>query len=195
MRTPASGPGETVQHQDALCHFCSEIPLQLDGLRSYAYHVDPLRRAIRQFKYESLRALAAPLGELLIQAWDALFPSHCVIDAIVPVPLHARRERNRGYNQAALLSHTLGQHLRIPVVEDALVRIRHTRPQVGLNVPQRQANLRGAFRSMSAGLAGGRVLLVDDVCTSGSTLEEAAAALREGGATTIWAYTLTRARQ
>jgi ComF family protein len=154
-----------------------------------------LRQAIHQLKYDSLRALAAPLGELMGQGWEYLAPRGIEIDAIVPVPLHHRRQRERGYNQAALLARVLGQKLGVPVDEGMLARIRHTRPQVGLNVAQRQANLLGAFQHIGSGASRKRLLLVDDVCTSGSTLQEAAAALRQGGASKVWAYTLTQAHQ
>jgi ComF family protein len=129
------------------------------------------------------------------QGWHSLFPSVLGIDVIVPVPLHAKRERARGYNQAALLARELGSHLSLPVSEEILARVKATIPQVGLDIQQRQANVSAAFGCVRPDLAGRTVLLVDDVCTSGSTLEAAASALRDGGVSTVWAYTLTRARQ
>lgn len=192
---PASRAIHHEERMSVRCRGCRQTSSQLDGLRSYAHHSDPLRQAIIQLKYESLRAVAAPLGELMVQGWAVLFPRDCVIDIVVPIPLHARRERERGYNQAALLACALGLHLGVPIEDQVLVRVRDTRPQVGLDVTQRRANLHRAFRCAGSGATGKRVLLVDDVCTSGSTLEEAAAALREGGASKVWSYTLTRASQ
>jgi ComF family protein len=138
--------------------------------------------------------LAAPLGRLMAQGWAVLPPAEVIPDAVVPVPLHASRERERGYNQAALLAHELSSRVRLPVVEDVLVRARETVPQVGLDATERRANVLHAFQCSTTGLAGGRVLLVDDVCTSGATLEAASDALREGGVSSVWAYTLARAR-
>jgi ComF family protein len=179
--------------QATLCALCQNSPFQLDGLRAYAFHSGPLRKAIHQLKYEGLRSLAAPLGLLMSQAWPDLAPNWAG-DAIVPVPLHAARQRERGYNQAALLARELGRGLRCPVVEDVLVRVKATPPQVGLTAEQRRANVSDAFKCAMGSLAGKRVLLVDDVCTTGATLEAAAAALYQAGTSSVWSYTLARAR-
>jgi ComF family protein len=180
--------------QAAICGRCQESPIQLDGIRSYAIHSGPLRKAIHQFKYEDLRALAGLLGRLMADGWHVLAPRDLVLDTIVPVPLHHMRERQRGYNQAALLARELGACLELPVVEDAVVRSRATAPQVDLSAKERHANVRDAFVGRDRGLAGNRVLLVDDVCTSGATLESACLALQGVGVTSVWACTLTRAR-
>ena len=178
----------------AVCGRCQDSPIQLDGIRSYAIHSGPLRKAIHQFKYEDLRALAGLLGQLMADGWYALAPPDLVLDAIVPVPLHRKRERQRGYNQAALLARELGAGLQLPVIEDAVVRSRATAPQVDLNAKERHANVGDACVCRDRGLAGKRVLLVDDVCTSGATLESVCLALRGVGVTSVWACTLTRAR-
>ena len=177
-----------------ICGHCQREPLQLDGLRAYAFHSDPLRQAIHQFKYQDLRALAAPLGRLMADGWAALSPPGQNTDLVVPVPLHASRQRQRGYNQAALLAREIGARLASPVVEDILVRARATAPQVELSAPERQANVRDAFCCVDDSMDGRRVLLVDDVCTTGFTLEAACSALRDAGAVLVWAYTLARAR-
>jgi ComF family protein len=176
------------------CARCQEGKSQLDGLRAYGFHAGPLRQAIHQLKYEDLRALASPLGKLMAVGWAALRPQNHNIDVIVPVPLHASRQRQRGYNQAALLARELGAEIHHPVVENVLVRVKATAPQVDLNAAERQENVRDAFKAVNSGLAGKRVLLVDDVCTTGSTLEAACNALRHANALSVWAYTLARAR-
>lgn len=186
---PQAGDGGVV-----VCNRCQASPLQLDGLRSYAIHSGPLRKAIHQFKYEDLRALASLLGQLMADGWRRLAPPDLELDAVAPVPLHRNRQRQRGFNQAALLARELGACLQLPVVEDALVRSRATAPQVDLNVEERRTNVHGAFQCRGNSLSGVRVLLVDDVCTSGATLESACLALRSAGATAVWACTLTRAR-
>jgi len=176
------------------CDRCRSTRQQIERLRAYAFHSGPLREAIHQFKYQDLRALAAGLGQLMADGWTTLAPNSGDVDVIVPVPLHPTRERQRGYNQSALLARELGVHLERPVVEDTLLRVKATPPQVGLGTKARQVNVRGAFDCTDSILGGKRVLLVDDVCTSGSTLEAASAALRNGGVRSIWAYTLARAR-
>jgi ComF family protein len=176
------------------CNRCRSASFQTDHLRAYAFYGGPLREAIAALKYKDLRALATPLGQLMADGWTALSNQQAGFDVVVPMPLHRSRQRERGYNQASLLARELGTHLGWPVVEDALVRIRATVPQVGLDAEARRANVRGAFQCTNTDLAGRCVLLVDDVCTTGATLEAASFALREGGASSIVAYTLARAR-
>lgn len=178
----------------AVCGRCQHSPIQIDGLRAYAIHAGPLRKAIHEFKYEDLRGLAGLLGQLMADGWNRLAPPHLELDAIVPVPLHRSRERQRGYNQAALLARELGACLQLPVVEDAVIRSRATAPQVDLGVEARRANVQDAFQFKGNGLSGKCVLLVDDVCTSGATLESVCLVLRGAGASSVWACTLTRAR-
>jgi ComF family protein len=191
----AAQPGSSGSQSGLLTgHRCRETPSSLDGLNAYAFHSEPLRTAIHQFKYEDLRRLAVILGRLMGQSWVELSLADRDPDVIVPVPLHATRQRERGYNQAALLARELGIHLQRPVREDVLVRTKATAPQVDLNVQERHANVRGAFRVVTSGLAGKGVLLVDDVCTTGATLGAASSALREHDVAFVWAYTLARAR-
>ncbi len=163
----------------------------LDCLRSVAYFGGGLRSAIHRFKYQDLRLLARPLGELMAQAWEE---GGTAGDLVLPVPLHPIRLRERGYNQSALLAREVGRRLQLPVAEDGVQRIRHTRPQVDLGVEERRANVHQAFAARSARVSGRRVILVDDVLTSGATLEACAAALRQAGARTVCGFTLARAR-
>jgi len=115
-------------------------------------------------------------------------------DVVVPVPLHAARLRERGYNQAALLAREMAHRVGLAVDEHTLTRQRATAPQVELDAEQRKENVHDAFLCTSSVLAGRHVLLVDDVCTTGSTLEACAVALQKGGACDVWALTLARAR-
>ena len=162
----------------------------LDGLRSAAWYDGGLRVAIHQYKYRGLRALAEPLGDLLLQAWRRDPPP---VDLLMPVPLHARRSRERGFNQAALLAHYLSRGAGLSLDTSSLRRIRYTSSQVDLSAGQRLANVQGAFAYCGGpSLEGRRVCLIDDICTTGATLQACAAALREAGAGTVWAFTLAR---
>lgn len=178
----------------ARCSRCQQLPQEWEALLAFAFHDGVLREAIHQFKYKDLRCLAPHLAGLMAQGWRALAPAGWQPEVIVPIPLHPSRQRQRGYNQAALLARELGIHLHCPVVENVLVRVRATPPQVGLGVEARRANVSGAFRCLDGRLRGRNVLLVDDVCTTGSTLESACLALKEAGAASVLAYTLAHAR-
>ena len=181
----------SVRHGGELCRLCQRSPLQIDGIRSVVYFEGTMRQAIHRFKYANLRHLALPLGEMMSAYWEE---NPLPAEVIVPVPLHESRLRERGYNQAALLAHVLGERIGLPVSEDTLARVRETLPQVELSAQERKENVRDAFRCLDDGLAGRQVLLVDDVCTTGSTLEACSLALRQGGARSIWALTLARPR-
>lgn len=115
------------------------------------------------------------------------------VDVVVPVPLHKHRLRWRGFNQAACLAQEFCEQVHLKIDEDILVRHRATAAQVDLNARQRRENVQDAFRCVSNEVVGKRVLLIDDVCTSGSTLEACAVALRQGGAESVQALTLARA--
>lgn len=185
------GPGGALPLR---CDRCRQLPQEWEGLLAYAFHDGPLKTAIHQFKYEDLRCLAPLLGGLMAAGWRALAPAGWQPEVIVPIPLHPSRQRQRGYNQAALLARELGAYLGCPVVEKTLVRIKATAPQVGLGLEERRTNVRDAFVCRDNRLRGKKILLVDDVCTTGSTLESACLAMKESGATSVLAYTLARAR-
>lgn len=138
-------------------------------------------------KYQHQAALAEPMAELLFQFLsDEALPA----DVLVPVPLFTRRERVRGYNQSTLLARPLARRLGLTADDRTLVRARNTASQAETRtVDERSVNVRGAFRCESRQLAGKRVLLVDDVSTTGSTLDSCARALLDGGAASVWALT------
>jgi len=172
-----------------LCGRCQRRPPPLDGLRSVAPHRTPLRQAVHALKYEGVRVLATPLGALMA---DYAAELALTADILVPVPLHRARQRQRGYNQSRLLAHEMAAVLEWPVA-DALTRLRDTPAQVGLSRAERLDNVRGVFCVTDAAVAGRRILLIDDVCTTGATLGACAEALRRAGARSVWALTLARA--
>ncbi len=151
------------------------------------------RSAIRALKFRRQRRLAQPLGRLLT---EALRRAEAPPDLVIPMPLHATRRRERGYNQAALLARPVARALGLPLVEDALARVRATLPQTQLHRADRRANVAGAFaltESVAArALAGKRILLVDDVTTTGATLEAAAEALLAARPAAIYALAVAR---
>ncbi|MFQ6057611.1 MAG: ComF family protein [Anaerolineae bacterium] len=178
-------------HRARLCALCRRNPIPLDGIRAVAYLEGVLREAIHRFKYENLQELALPLGQMLAQ-YLARHPLPA--EVIVPVPLHSSRLAERGYNQSALLARRLAQKSDLPVVENSLQRVKKTVPQIHLNAQERRENVRHAFLCVDERLRGKQVLLIDDVCTTGATLEACTIALRRRGASSVWGLVLARGR-
>lgn len=175
-----------------LCGLCQRHPVQLKRIRSVGIHDGALRQAIHHLKYLRRREVADTLGRMLSSYWqDADLPA----DLVVPVPLHPSRQKERGYNQAGLLASVFADTAQLPLDEAHLIRIRATPPQVGLGIKERKLNVKDAFCWTSAALEGISVLLIDDVCTTGATLEACATALQRGGAQSVSALTLARPRE
>ena len=174
------------------CAACRPLPPgPLCGMRGAVRYQGPVRFAIHAFKYRGMTDLAAPLAGYLVAYLEA-YP--LAVDYLVPVPLHEERLAFRGYNQSELLATTLGKARGLPVRTDLIARTRHTQPQVQLKARQRRTNMHEAFAPLQAGcLRGETVLLIDDVGTTGSTLNACAVALQEAGAGDIWALTVARA--
>lgn len=171
----------------------------LTSVRVAANYQGVTRTAIRALKYSGQKRVAVPLGQLLAAAYRA---AGWEADLIVPLPLHAKRVKTRGYNQSLLLARALSAQIGVPVRDDLLERWRETAPQVGLGATERHANVDGAFRlresgkgktgDASAWLAGKRILLIDDVTTTGSTLAAAGAALAQAGPHALFGLAVAR---
>jgi len=160
-------------------------------LRGTALYREPLVQLIKEFKYRFWPTLAEQLSGLFAERADALFGAWRPV-IIIPVPLHSKRLRWRGFNQSRLLAQRLAAHWGVPLGEP-LVRVRNTVPQVKLPDEARLTNLAGAFAvGDPRAVDGRRVLLVDDVSTTGSTLLECARELYKAGATEVRAYVLAR---
>lgn len=167
---------------------CAELPLVLTRLRSALPYDGWVRQGIISLKFHDETARAEHLGRHL----TPLLAEFGTIDGLVPVPLHPRRLRERGFNQALLLA---GQAAagQVAIRDDLLVRIRPTPHQVGLGAEQRRANVHGAFAvPPGLDLTGMRLVLIDDVLTTGSTLGNCAEALAIAGAASVGALTLAR---
>lgn len=178
--------GEPTTHGER-CGRCLRTPPHFDSVQA-AYRYDfPLDRLVHALKYGHQLALAPWFGSQLAKSL-----SSTEADCIVPLPLHPERLRERGFNQAAEIARALGRRRRLPVRSDLLFRARATAPQAGLALAERPANVRGAFECRSD-LGGKRLLLVDDVMTSGATVDEAARTLKLHGAARVDVAVVARA--
>jgi ComF family protein len=178
------------QSSGILCPGCTGWQASIDGIRSPFRFEKTVRQAVYQLKYRNLRILAEPLAGLM---YGYLSGNPVPGEVLVPVPLHRKRLRERGYNQSGLLAKWLGKFTGLPVVDDCLVRERLASPQArSSGVDERRNNVAGAFACRDDRLRDKEVLLVDDVCTSGATLDACAEALKESGAASVWGLTLAR---
>ena len=171
------------------CRRCAQSPLPIDGIRAPYLMEGVIREAIHSLKYRNFRGIGADLGRLLAEYLES---NSLPVDILAPVLMHKGRLHKRGYNQAALLAEELGKRVGLPVNRNLLVRTKDSAPQVSLsNRAERARNVEGSFRCV-AGVHGQRVLLVDDVATTGSTLSACALALKEGEAQSVWGLALAR---
>ena len=183
--TPLSAPG--------ICKQCYYHPVGLSGLRTVGTYAGPLRLCIHALKYDGNVRLAEPLGDILAKAY---LHYGLQADMIIPVPLHHERQQQRGYNHAHLLAEVCAARINIPLYDHILLRHRPTPAQVGLTANERHLNVAGAFQCMPAfttgALLGRRILIIDDVYTTGATLEACATPLFAAGAQAVWGLVLAR---
>lgn len=177
-------------HKPALCPSCRRSPPRLAQIRACVRFDDAIRAAIHALKYRGVFALGAELGVLMASGWRRIDPG---IDGLVPIPLHSTRQRTRGYNQSHLLAVGLSRHSGYPLLTNALHRSRDTGHQVGLSLDERRQNVAGAFVANPDVVAERHILLIDDVITTGATLDAAAHALHHAGAARVDALCLARA--
>jgi ComF family protein len=178
------------QTSDVLCPVCIRWSAAIDGIRAPFRFEDTIRQAVYDLKYHNVRALAKPLSGLM---HDYLGGQTIPADVLVPVPLHSKRLKERGYNQSELLAKYLGKQTGLPVVTDRLIKAKHTGPQAKTeSLSERLGNVKGAFACNESAFRGLSVLLIDDVATSGATLNAAAAALKSAGASTVWGLALAK---
>lgn len=199
------------------CIGCLQRRPLYDGALATFEFGGAIAQAIRRLKWSQLPELAAPLGRLLEETWARAPPSYRAVDLIVPVPLHPKRLREREFNQAAVLARAIksaakaradddlarvdalvrdqdAARAKIRVDTRALSRVRNTPPQTGLGIDQRRRNVIGAFVVRDPRRVRDRkVLLVDDVLTTGATADACASALYKAGATSVLVLTLGRA--
>ena len=188
--------------EDHLCGECYRRNRHFDSARAAGIYDQSLMTVVQQFKYGRRTELARPLGKVLLAGLRRWYDP-ADVDWIVPVPLHVRKQRQRGFNQVYLLLRQWPRLAREPGLEipdgrvnrHLLVRRRPTHSQTRLSRKQRRHNVRGAFAARSkADIRGRSILLVDDVYTTGATVEECARVLRAAGAAAVHVLTLARAR-
>ena len=171
------------------CTDCREQPPAFRALRTPYLMASAARGAVHALKYGHFSALAEEMGRLMA---ESVAGKDLAADSVVPVPLHSRRRRSRGYNQSALLAKAVAAVLGLPVDEGALVRRRARPPQAGAaSAEERRRNVEGAFEARR-GLAGRRILLIDDVTTTGATLDACAGALGEARAASVHCLAFAR---
>jgi ComF family protein len=170
------------------CGACALRPPAFDASAACFEYRFPLDRLVQRFKYAANLALGSALARALADRLE----DEPRVDVLVVPPLSAARLRERGFNQALEIARVVGRRLRVPVAREAIVRTRETEAQAALGRAARHANVRGAF-ACSAQLDGARVAIVDDVLTTGATLDAIAKALKSAGASQVAAWTLARA--
>jgi ComF family protein len=191
------------------CPFCLPPKIVLDGKTcpscrksknlnglyfAASYDNFILKKAIHQFKYGLTKDLAKPLADLIIRHFNNLtaLPRFNEFN-LVAVPLHGKKLKERGFNQSEELAKGLSQHLKLPVFDNALIKIKQTRSQTELKKEERGKNIQGAFLCPCPDFVKNkRILLVDDVFTSGATMEECAKVLKNTGAKEVWGVAVAR---
>ncbi len=181
-------PGASGSGAAQTCGPCAAAPPAFDWARAAGLYAGPLRDAVQRLKFGRRPALARPLAALVLEQCAAAMPAGAVL---VSIPLARERERERGFNQAALVAEHVARGLGAPLSPRWLARPRATAPQTELDAAARRANVRGAFVASTAA-AGADVVLVDDVLTTGATAGECARALHAVGARSVGVLTVAR---
>jgi ComF family protein len=173
-----------------MCPACWGQNTEIDGIRSVFRFEGTIRHAVHDLKYRSIKSIADSLANLMDNyLQDNKVPG----DFLVAVPLHSKRLKERGYNQSSLLAKRLGKITAMTVLEGCLIRVKDSLPQARTKtVDQRKRNVEKAFTCTNRDVQGKSLILIDDVCTSGATLEACAAALKAVGAASVWGFTLAR---
>lgn len=185
---PFTGAGD-----DHACGACITSPRHFDAARAALAYEGASRDLIHAFKYRNKTHLRRPLALLAIEVLSGFVRAR-EPDLIMPVPLHRKRLRGRGFNQAVLLGEIFSSHWKVPLDRHNLRRVRWTEPQVNLPAGDRRTNVKGAFSIQNSDrIDGRRILLVDDVLTTGSTVDECSLVLKDAGAVDVSVITVARA--
>ena len=173
------------------CSNCIKSHPSFEQARSWGVYVGVLKQVVQKIKYKHgfgiIEYITKPLINF-IKNWGIS------VDMIVPVPLGEKREISRGYNQSVLIAKPISGYLNIPMYEHALIRSRDTKSQVGLNYEERKINMKNAFRADKSTFNKKSILLIDDIATTCSTLNESAKALKLAGAQKVFCFTVARTK-
>jgi competence protein ComFC len=176
------------------CRRCVEQRPAFSGHRSCGQYVGKLKDVIILYKYRGFSVLGSHLAEFIYKSLGKEESLWWETDAIIPVPLHSEKEKERGFNQSQILAKELAKRKQIPLIENQLIKVRRTLPQTSLEAKEREKNLKGVFEVRNREKIEGKiVLLVDDVFTTGSTLQECSLILRRAGALEVKALTVAQA--
>ena len=183
--------GKPIRYEEKeYCGDCKDAKFYYEQGRSIWIHTGKVRWSIYQFKYHNRRIYGKFYAQELFRLYDEWIRRN-EINVIIPIPLHRRRHRKRGYNQAEILARELGKLTHIPVNAKAVVRVRNTKPQKQLSDRERRKNLKDAFRITKHWNREKNVLLIDDIYTTGNTIDSVAKLLREKGANKVWFLTIS----
>jgi competence protein ComFC len=177
---------------ETICNSCRDAKWHFDRSFSATLYTDVMQELVHLYKYRMRHYLAAPFAALMVKFMENYIDPK-KIDIAVPVPLHWRRYLYRGFNQAYEMLRRLNRKYSMKVSRGNLRRIRYTTPQVGLPPDERKENILGAFKVINPDeFKGKNILLIDDVFTTGATMDECARVLKEAGALTVTGFTLTQ---
>lgn len=172
-----------------ICEKCFRSKPSYTQLRSIYRYQTSIRRSLHQLKYKNDLGFGEILGQKCAEFLKSLEWS---IDIITPVPLGKRRRKERGYNQAALIAYPIALLLKTPYKSKLLERVKETHSQIDFSAEQRKENMQNAFIAISTGLRGKNILIVDDVITTGSTMDSCAKALKKAGAKNVYGLSVAR---
>ncbi len=162
------------------------------GKALWVYQTE-VKQSVYRFKYQGRQEYARYYGRELARVYGGWI-RQCGIQALVPIPLYKKRQRKRGFNQAGLIARELSRQIQIPVFEDLLVRVHNTRAQKELNDLERKNNLKKAFKTSVNKVQLNHILLIDDIYTTGSTMNEAAGELLHSGVSEVYCLSLSIGR-
>lgn len=181
--------GKPVEHAEELCHDCTESEHIFTKGMGIFYYDDIMRSSIHKFKYQGRREYgrfygnaAWKYGQEQLKEWNP--------QVLVPVPVHISRKIQRGYNQAEVIAGVLAEQIGLPVATDVVIRKKKTKAQKDLSPEERKRNLESAFAKGKSPLLWKRVLLIDDIYTTGSTADAVSRILRESGAEEIYVLSI-----
>ncbi len=181
--------GRPISINQRFCDYCQEVPFLITDLCSWAEFEGPLREAIHHFKYQQDVAL----GDFFCTFLIAIIEEHkWQFDLVVPVPVSKSRLKSRGYNQSELLSRPIARYFCVNHSTKALKRVRETESQFSLSSKERNRNMEDAFLGFPAKLNNKRVLVVDDIITTGATMNQCAKSLLQAGAKEVYGVSIAK---